>query len=1359
MSNYKIRRRLTSALLVLCMSAVTPVTVLADPTDDILLDTVDETDIGMEYQDDSYDEMIISEPADEIAMDQGSGDVFADGDGVEPAPIQNFEKNGVHYYKVDTNEFEKSTENQSEINFYRDLLTNKNMDYKLSRKSWVKIAGGVLRYKHNYSGDGLGIKIINYMGGRKDSWDETPPSTTDLCTTIPFQEKGSLKDMELDLLQRFPYSDRVIANSGLFQDENGAKSGPVFYQGAYGHENDRKAHIAMAVVFSDFKVSPIIPDAATEGNYITHTVSDVTKENIAETTTLKNDSNTNTNGSQTVEKTAHVEVASEISGSKEYTWSESVTMGMEYGFSEILKATMQVGFSASEAVQKGWSKRESVQDENKSSHTISATLPPYTGAILKQLQGKQVIETKYNCPVALSYTVRVLHYRAGYNSVTDWSNGGYRENNYLDSQSYVDATFGQSFAGNAQKDLYKRFQVDGNNNVDPDHLNWQVIKGDGLYEIVWDALDFASEYVPMASTPATFTETINTTDTELRGVAPLHPLKYVQLKDEKKKLINLKPGDIIRVDEIEIEGLAEENNIKGPYYGFDKAYGKWILTDEEGRELTDGSIARFTKNARTGALSLEASAPGTVYLEYLIDEDKYSTFSDGNTFATNTSLSMHPVIEVEIKGNSVTGVTLNPSKLTLKEGETGDLTATVTPDDATDKTVTWTAADPKVATVNNGKVTGVAAGKTKVTVKTTDGSKTADADITVKYATPAAVQVDENLTGLVAGGEYQINGTKYTANDKGLIPVDKAWHDKEITIVRVNSDSDLNSPEQKLKVVEKTVVVEGVNLDPVKLTISEGQTGSFTVVITPEEATNKDVTWTIADPKVATVADGTVTGIAAGKTRVTVTTLDGEKTTDADVTVKYATPSAKQTKEYLTGFVANAEYQINGTTYTADEEGTIAVVKEWYDKEITIIRVNADADLNSDEQKLNVKNPSKQDPTPKPTPSNLISLKSVKINGFKNSLPYTGEAVKQNATLTYGSGKTKVTLVEDKDYTVTYKNNYDLGTATVIYEATDDEGAQFTDSVEKTFSITGRYTLITDGKDENCTITLASDEYAYANGPIKPEVTVTAMLVNNNGEIEERVLTPGKDYALSYKNNKNVAAADAVNSKNGKDIAPQVVIKGKGKYEFADTEDMKKGAVKRFAITQCDISELVLTVNDVVYNKKANKYKNTKIQFFDKDYKDLKLKVNKDYTVEYETSDDSDAPKAGQTVTVTITAAMDKDGNYSGNYEGTATATYRVVDNKANINISKAKVIVNPDANDKAQTCTYTGEAIEPGQDGQPALKVVIGSGKNAKTLTLGEEFEIVGYYNNIKAGNNAVLLVKGKDTYYGTKAVKFKIK
>ncbi|WP_300562756.1 Ig-like domain-containing protein [Companilactobacillus sp.] len=68
----------------------------------------------------------------------------------------------------------------------------------------------------------------------------------------------------------------------------------------------------------------------------------------------------------------------------------------------------------------------------------------------------------------------------------------------------------------------------------------------------------------------------------------------------------------------------------------------------------------------------------------------------------------------------------------MKVGDIKPLIATVAPDDATDKTVTWTSSDEEIVTVDaSGSTTAIAVGTATVTVKTTDGEFTADCAVTV----------------------------------------------------------------------------------------------------------------------------------------------------------------------------------------------------------------------------------------------------------------------------------------------------------------------------------------------------------------------------------------------------------------------------------------------------------------------------------------------------------------------------------------------------------------------------------------------------------------------------------------------------
>lgn len=81
---------------------------------------------------------------------------------------------------------------------------------------------------------------------------------------------------------------------------------------------------------------------------------------------------------------------------------------------------------------------------------------------------------------------------------------------------------------------------------------------------------------------------------------------------------------------------------------------------------------------------------------------------------------------------SVTGVSLDKTIAELEVGGTLTLTATIEPANATNQNVSWSSSDVKVATVENGTVTAVAAGTADIIVKTADGGKEATCTITVK---------------------------------------------------------------------------------------------------------------------------------------------------------------------------------------------------------------------------------------------------------------------------------------------------------------------------------------------------------------------------------------------------------------------------------------------------------------------------------------------------------------------------------------------------------------------------------------------------------------------------------------------------
>ncbi|MBO4903432.1 MAG: InlB B-repeat-containing protein [Lachnospiraceae bacterium] len=330
-----------------------------------------------------------------------------------------------------------------------------------------------------------------------------------------------------------------------------------------------------------------------------------------------------------------------------------------------------------------------------------------------------------------------------------------------------------------------------------------------------------------------------------------------------------------------------------------------------------------------------------------------------------------------------------------------------------------------------------------------------------------------------------------------------------------------------------------------------------------------------------------------------------------------------------------------------------------------------------------------------------VLMSAVTVSANKSSLPYdNGKPVSPVFTLKY-KGEA---LTENKDYTVSYADDHtSIGKHVVTFTGTNTD---YFGTKTYTFSITGKYDLTSDLAD----ITLdPSDLDGDGSALFTYGGAMPGAIVKYNGV----KLTAGKDYTVSYTNHKALGTATAT-------------IKGKGSYT---------GRLPlEYSVKARDINTLNLILQDVVYSTKKDAYKKASLTFVDQNYVNQKLKVNTDYSLvingEY-----ADAPAPGTVVNVTITGLQ--------NYTGTINSSYRIID-KA-VDLSKAKVTVNG-----GKAYDYTGSEVKPVQGD---LQVQLAN------QTLNDDcYEIVGYYNNIKKGNNAYVRLRGKGSYGGEKVVKFKI-
>ena len=262
-------------------------------------------------------------------------------------------------------------------------------------------------------------------------------------------------------------------------------------------------------------------------------------------------------------------------------------------------------------------------------------------------------------------------------------------------------------------------------------------------------------------------------------------------------------------------------------------------------------------------------------------------------------------VTVKAKAVNVTDVTLDKTELTLTEGETETLTATVKPDNADNRKVTWSSDKTEIATVGgDGKVTAVKAGEAVVTVTTEDGGKTASCKVTVKAKAVNVTDVSldrteltltedetETLTATVRPDNADNRKVTWSSDKTDVATVDG---DGKVTavkageaVVTVTTEDGGKTASCKVTVKAKAVNVTDVSLDRTELTLTEGETETLTATVRPDNADNRKVTWSSDKTDVATVGgDGRVTAVKAGEAVVTVTTEDGGKTATCKVTVK-----------------------------------------------------------------------------------------------------------------------------------------------------------------------------------------------------------------------------------------------------------------------------------------------------------------------------------------------------------------------------------------------------------------------------------------------------------------------------------------
>lgn len=285
-------------------------------------------------------------------------------------------------------------------------------------------------------------------------------------------------------------------------------------------------------------------------------------------------------------------------------------------------------------------------------------------------------------------------------------------------------------------------------------------------------------------------------------------------------------------------------------------------------------------------------------LKWTSSNETIATVSDGlikavsagsATITVTTGNGLKKIIAVTVNELLASSVTLNTSDIKLQANEQQSLVATVYPEKTTDKTIEWSSSDPSVATVSsNGTVTAVSVGDAEITATTSNGMTAVCAVSVITYTVAVnSVTVQPSTLALSVGdiSSATVSILPSNATNKSI-----AWSTDKSSVATVDQSGTITAVSVGTATITATaangvsgscivtvneIEVSSLSMSDVAMAVGESQTMSVTIM--PENATNKTLTWSIANSAIATInaTSGKITGVAAGTTTVTATASNG----------------------------------------------------------------------------------------------------------------------------------------------------------------------------------------------------------------------------------------------------------------------------------------------------------------------------------------------------------------------------------------------------------------------------------------------------------------------------------------------------
>ncbi len=333
--------------------------------------------------------------------------------------------------------------------------------------------------------------------------------------------------------------------------------------------------------------------------------------------------------------------------------------------------------------------------------------------------------------------------------------------------------------------------------------------------------------------------------------------------------------------------------------------------------LTEGATHTFRasvapSDATNKTVTWSSSASAVVSINAQTGAAEALAAGEATITARAGSVSATCRVTVTESNVPVTSVAISPEQVSALNPEgTVQLSATVLPENATDKSVVWASLDQTVATVSEtGLVTAVAVGSTKITATAGEHQDEITITVTAQVVPVTSVAISpEQVSPLNPEGTVQLSATVLPENatDKSVV---WASQDQSIATVsetglvtavavgstKITATAGEHQDEITITVEPAIISVTGVSINNsnILLTVGDANTGTLqlSATVQPATASNKNLTYSIDNSNIATVSEsGLLTAVNGGVTKVKVTTEDGSFTDEVTVNVKVPLPN------------------------------------------------------------------------------------------------------------------------------------------------------------------------------------------------------------------------------------------------------------------------------------------------------------------------------------------------------------------------------------------------------------------------------------------------------------------------------------